>query len=156
MPSDFEKMVARFTPEQRAIYEGQVKERLEAVLGGQPWVHDWLMEPSHPWEDPEASGWVRSRPDNIKALMLRFPPKCLVSTKTGVKLMVPAPGTFGIVMGYYESKNGLLLGVVQSPTAEVICQCKEEDMVLMACHEGGTPEDIQKVIDGKENGEDVR
>ena len=140
---DFLAMLARFTPEQRRIFEGQMADRLEAQLLGQPWVGPWLAKPHFLWID-EAKAWVRSRPPSVQALMLRFPPNCHVKAKPEHSLMVPAPGTFGIVASYSEDGS---VSVVQSPTAGIRAQCRSEWLELAACRLGQDIEDVRAVLE---------
>lgn len=50
----------------------------------------------------EAREWIRSRPMAVHVLMVAWPPACVVQTKPGVLLLVPAPGIFGEVVSYFE------------------------------------------------------
>lgn len=50
--------------------------------------------------------FVRSRPPAVQALAREWPPGCVVKTRPGVVLLIPAPGIEGVVTSYYE--NGTL------------------------------------------------
>ena len=55
--------------------------------------------------------FVRSRPPIIQQMMLDRPPLAVVKARSGITLLVPAPGVEGTVVGYVG--NGLL--IVQAP-----------------------------------------
>lgn len=56
--------------------------------------------------------WVRNRPPVIQELMREFP-LCLVRTRPGIVLLIPAPGVEGEVNSYFEDGT---LGVVAPTT----------------------------------------
>ena len=66
------------------------------------WARDWIFSEGCE-NDPEVRGWIRSRPESIKALLIRFPPGCLVRTKEGHSYCIPAQGCVGFVASYFES-----------------------------------------------------
>jgi len=105
-----------------------MQDYFEARMLDQPWVKEWLEEPLEP--DQESIEWMRSRPDSIKALMVRFPPSCLV--RANRPLHIPAPDSVGIVQSYYENGE---LGVIQGPDVlvPIRAQCKAEWLELVAC-----------------------
>lgn len=55
---------------------------------------------------PDFVEFVRERPPSVQALMREWPPLCVVKTRPGVVLLIPAPGVEGVVESYYE--NGTL------------------------------------------------
>lgn len=57
--------------------------------------------------------WVRSRPRVIQALMADLPPTCVVKTRPGISLLIPAPGVEGTVQSYREDGT---VGVVAPVT----------------------------------------
>jgi hypothetical protein len=138
----FEQMLARFTPEQHRIFQGQLRERLQAVLLGQPWVADWVNEPRAEWPE-HAVEWVRTRPRSVQELLVRFPPGCLVRSVPQKHLMVPAPGTLGIVLSYNEDGT---VTVLQSPDSEVRVQCEADWLELAMCRQGQEPADVKRVL----------
>ena len=50
----------------------------------------------------ESLAWLRSRPENIKALVRRFPPMCIVEAVPERDLVVPARGRRAHVVSYHE------------------------------------------------------
>lgn len=138
----FEQLIARFTPKQREIFQGQLRERFEAVLFGQPWVKDWLSNPKSEWP-ADAVEWIRTRPRSVQELLVRFPPGCLVRAKPEKQLMVPAPGTLGIVLSYYENGG---VSVLQGPDSPIRVQCEADWLELAACRAGQEPDDVRRVL----------
>lgn len=138
----FEQLIARFTPAQRETFQGQLREHFEAMLLGQPWVQDWLMEPRAEWPT-HATEWVLTRPRSVQELLVRFPPGCLVRAKPEQHLLVPAPGTFGLVCAYCEDER---VWVLQSPNSFVRAQCRADWLELAACRDGQGPEDVRRVL----------
>lgn len=138
----FEQLLARFTPEQHRIFQGQLREYLQALLIGQPWVKDWVSEPRAEWP-AHAVEWIRTRPRSVQELLVRFPPGCLVRPVRGRRLLVPAPETLGIVVGYFE--NGTV-SVIQCPDSEVRAQCEADWLELAVCLAGQEPDDVRRVL----------
>lgn len=74
------------------------------------------------WEpEDEALEWLRSRPDNVKELMLAFPPSCIVRSIPGESHVVPGLGRFGIVSSYVEPGD-------ESPNGQVSVRDLEDAM----------------------------
>jgi len=138
----FEQMMARFTPEQHRIFQGQLREYMQAVVLGQPWVKTWAEESRAQWPD-DAAEWVRTRPRSVQKLLVRFPPGCLVRSKPEKRLMVPAPGTVGIVTSYYESG---MVSVIQGPDSNVRAQCEADWLEVVVCRQGQYPDDVRRVL----------
>jgi hypothetical protein len=64
------------------------------------WIDEWTG-PDHKFEhDEDAISWIRSRPDSIKELMLKFPPSCVV--KSDIPLHT-ADDQYGILSSYAEN-----------------------------------------------------
>lgn len=132
---------ASFTLKQRTILTQQYADR-RAAQAGQPWVTAYLGAPTQEWSD-EARIWVRSRPRAVQEMMLRFPPGCLVRTVPGAELIVPAPGTVGIVVSY--SDDGYVC-VIQGPTTGVRAACAADELELAGCPAGQSPDDVRAVL----------
>lgn len=100
-----------------------VRLAIEAHVG-QPWVDDYQK---HPTEEPppDVIAWLKSRPQVIRELMLRFPPGCLVRTKPGVDLFEPQPGTIGLLRGYHENGE---LSVQQGPDSPTCVTIPADDL----------------------------
>ena len=130
-----------FTPEQRRIYDDQLRERNESMVA-QPWVETW-PDKSRVVDVAAVTRWARSRPPVIQELMCRFPPHALVRAKPEKNLMVPAPGTVAIVASYHEDGS---VSVIQNPNSQVRCQCDADWIELVTCVEGATVEDIRAML----------
>lgn len=107
----------------------------------QEWVKDWQAEEVD--ITPKLIGWMRSRPDSIKELMLKFPPQCLVRATR--ELRCPAPDTVGIVFSYLE--NGSVT-VIQHPQGDTRAQCQAGWLEVVGYRKGLTPNDMRSILEG--------
>lgn len=118
---------------------------LPAVID-QSWVAEWTAVV--PWErNEEGVLWLQSRPASIQRLMLRFPPMCVVRATR--PLRIPALGTVGIVATLVEpserNPDGLV-GVLQSPDADVRGHCEPSCLEVVGYHRGLTREVISAIL----------
>jgi hypothetical protein len=103
----------------------------------------------------ELVAWLRDRPPEVWALALRSPPGCTVeATKPYV---VPAPGTTGRVVSYFEADDEDsegLVGVLGAPggLAEALfggapmkAQCCPSALRVVAT-EGATRADVERAL----------
>lgn len=92
---------------------------------------------SNPDFDRDLRRWVATLPLEIRMLMVKYPPGCLV--RAVVPLHIPAPGTVGVVISYGARgpKCPLgWLGVVQSPTETVRAVCVPEQLDVVGFRQG--------------------
>lgn len=82
--------------------------------------------------------WFNSRPQIIQDLVLKFPPDCKVRCTR--RLLIPEPGTLGIVCSYTE--DGCVS--VLSPERGVRAFCHPDDLEVVSYRKGLTPEDIRE------------
>lgn len=101
--------------------------------------------------DPETVTWMRTRPNEVKALLRRLPPHCVVR---GLRpLMAPAPGHLGIVVTYRE--NGMVTVVHHPserdsiPTGYVRGACDPDWLEAVAFSDGLTLEVVAAILDGE-------
>lgn len=112
----------------------------------------------------EVAEWLAARPA-IHELAIAFPPGCKVTSREDAPLLVPAPGTIGIVISYYEEG---LVGVVAeldrdvtSPVSGVTLekgeplkgQCDPGRLVLVEC-DSLTQDDVRELL-GRRRSDDL-
>lgn len=103
-------------------------------------MEEWKI----PFEwNAETIQWLKSRPQVIKDLIVKFPPDCLV--KATLSLRTPALGETGMVASYFES--GLVSVVVFGKPIKALCQV--DWLEVVEHRQGSTPEDVKKYL-GKE------
>jgi hypothetical protein len=112
------------------------------------WLEEWTRP--LPWErDEESLIWLRSRPECVKKLILRFPPSCVV--KGTIPMHCPAPGGHGIICSYFEPsatcKDGSVT-VRPGPDAEMRYECRPENLVVVGYWRGLTPEVVAVLMGG--------
>jgi len=91
------------------------------------------------WDD-ETIKWLKSRPQVILDLMMKFPPDCKV--KGTRSLDVPRPNEVGIVSSWFE--NGLISVVV--PGRNVKAQCQVGWLEVVEYRQGFSPEDLKEKL----------
>ena len=102
------------------------------------WVSDWLNETGE--LDSSGIDWMRSRPESIKELMLRFPPSCVVCHARG---LLTADEGYAIITSY--SEDGLV-SVRPSPDASVRGQVDPEELEVVGYWHGLTPERVAEIL----------
>lgn len=103
------------------------------------WLESWSQGAIE--RPAEAARWLRSRPDVVKQLALRFPPSCIV--RGTVPMRCPSPGNVGIVSSYVEPKEGLpdgALGVLAHPNGRILYHCAPGSLAVVGYFKGLTPE----------------
>lgn len=130
------------TQKRRRVMFAQLNERMDAMIEGQPWVAEHLAMPATKWSR-EGLEWMHSRPRVIQELLVRFPPMCLVRSKPGLSLLIPGPGTVGIVLAYSEDGN---VAVIQGPESPMRGWCPADEMELAGCVKGLDPDDIRAAL----------
>lgn len=115
----------------------------EQVLAhqGQPWFEEWIA--GGPPMDKDSREWIRTRPPIVQASLRDFPPGCVVKTKPTASKRIPAPGTMGILVSYFE--NGLV-GVMQSPASCIRAQVHVSELEYVTGRKHWTREDINAVL----------
>lgn len=93
----------------------------------------------------EGAAWIRSRPPEIRALIRRFPPRCIVRARR--PLVVPAPGREGEVVSYGEGSG--TIGVEDGGGFRG--HCDPDWLEVVSYQDGVTPEDVARILD--EDGE---
>ena len=91
------------------------------------WVDEWQQGrwSANPNFERDLRKFIRDLPLATRKLMVDFPPGCLVRTREGVSLLIPAPKTIGIVVSYGDPSLAYPLGwvgVVQNPSAPMRAQ----------------------------------
>ena len=105
------------------------------------WFRPWIAGEYN--YDPQDIEWVRSRPDSVKALMLAFPPSCVVRAVDGRKLYCPAPGHLGIVTSYIK---GGTLTVRDGPDGGVRFECQPDWLEVVGYWSGLTPQIMAEIL----------
>jgi len=98
--------------------------------------------------DKDSIDWIKSRPENIRDLLIRFPPSCIVRATRS--LVCPAPGDVGIITSYSEPDEKYPNGTVSvraSPYACTRAQCDPEWLTVVGYYQGITPEVIKMIFD---------
>lgn len=114
------------------------------IFLGQPWVEHWLTTPLTAGESQIA--WIRSRPLCIKELMVQFPPLCLVKAKPEQLLMIPSPGSVGIIVSYVENGE---VSVQDSPESAYRALCKTNWLEVVGYKTPMTPAWVLRVLKGE-------
>lgn len=70
----------------------------------------WAALKLHPVVEP--GGWVRNAHPEIRALMLQFPPACVVTCSSMRPAPCPEPGRLGIVTGWAHAGLAVRVQVV--------------------------------------------
>lgn len=108
-------------------------------------------------QNDAAIDWLRSRPAYMRELMIRFPPSCVVQSAPGHVHHIPAPGTLGVLISWYEpgerNPNGLM-NILQLEDAlendsrkqYTAGQCLPEHLAVVAYWKGWTPERMKKLF----------
>ena len=111
----------------------------------QSWIEAW--EAGTPTITPDALEWMRSRPPSIRALMVRFPPGCLVR---GVGLGLPAPGKVAIVSSYWESEapKRWELGLRPFPTSDFRAMANVLSLTVVGFYQGVSHDVVRRVLGG--------
>lgn len=123
------------------------RREVESLLVDQSWIEEW--QAGAPDLPDDAVEWLRSRPACIHALMIEFPPSCIVRAK--LPLCIPSYGTRGIVTSYSEPSDEYphgLISVRQSPTAGVRGQCDPGALIVVGYWRGVTPDVVRKLLEG--------
>lgn len=109
------------------------------------WVEEWQKGELDMKDD--GLSWIRAKPAEVKAMMIAFPPSCIVVATR--ELRVPAPGTHGVVVSYFHDihTRKVTLGVAQSPTSNLAAQCEAEWLERVGVWKGLSPEKVQAIID---------
>lgn len=90
---------------------------------------------------PEVAEWIRSRPQAVRDLMVRFPPFCRVR---GLRpLLAPAPGTVGEVCSWFEDGNVR----VACEETQIAGECDPSWIEVVDYAPGFSPEDVRAVIE---------
>ena len=104
------------------------------------WVSEWIG-PNHQFEhDEEAIEWLRSRPDIIKELMLKFPPSCVV--KSDIPLHT-ADNEYGIITSYNEDGK---VSIRSYPDADIRGMVDVKHLTVVGYWGGITKEVIKDII----------
>lgn len=93
--------------------------------------------------------WLRTNPDQVIELAMKFPPMCLVEAVPPYRC--PRPGTLGVVMGYhFNTKTEIVsLFILQHPSlSKVRLCCREKVVRLVDYGRGITPEYLKEVLEG--------
>lgn len=114
------------------------------MTGPKGWVEAWLAEPG-PEEVSEdrhrlaaITAWLGTRPVKVQALIILFPPLCVVAAAPGVVMLVPPPDGHAVVIGYCEDDRPASIIVKAWPDAGVHTYCAPADLTLFGCHGGMT------------------
>jgi hypothetical protein len=103
------------------------------------WVEEWLG-PAHKFENgEEAINWIRSRPDCVKDLMVKFPPSCVVWSDVPLH---SADHQYGIIASY--SENGQVS--ITYPDANVRGFVDPQYLRVIEYWGGITPDLIRQLI----------
>lgn len=130
------------------------------------WIEAWrtdTYEPEHP-EALAAEDWLRTLPARIHTIVQLFPPACIVRTKPSVRLLIPRPGTCGMVavyggpteqcpdgeVGVVQGPIGSLFGqfddVSESELPAVVGYCSPESLDVVMFHGPVNPSWVRRVL----------
>ena len=104
------------------------------------WVSEWIGPDQKFEHDEETIEWIKSRPDSIKELMLKFPPSCVV--KSDIPLHT-ADNRYGIITSYSEDGD---VSIRSHPDANIRGWVKIEHLTVVDYWGGITPEVIRNII----------
>lgn len=104
-------------------------------------MNDWIEE----WQSdtelhPDMVDWMKTRPDCIKEVMVRFPPGCLVMANR--PLLCPIPGSIGVVFSYFEDGG---LTILQHPESDLRAQCQPDWLEVVGYRGDLTPEKVKAI-----------
>lgn len=152
----------------RCANTGETREEARAIIlermgdvraeaeRSQAWVAVWIVNNDGPCGDEgreEAArtmGWIQhlARTPWKRALVLKFPPSCVVRSKPDWTHQIPAKGTCGLVIGFSRSAESEFVDVAPGPNGpRVFGQCPAESLEIVGYHDGWTPERVLKVIE---------
>ncbi len=86
-----------------------------------------------------------TRPPEVRALMLRYPPSCVVRAVR--PLYCPAPDEIAIVSGY--SPSGDRVSVIAAPTQPRRIWCRESWLEVVDYWNGVTPDFLSALFGGR-------
>lgn len=107
----------------------------------EPWAIEWQSDPAPDGAIEEITEWMRSRPCEVKEVMRRFPPACLVRALR--PLHTPAPGTTGLVWSYTEDGK---LSVLQTPQSPVRAYCDPAWLEVVGYRFGIDEARVQEIL----------
>lgn len=112
-----------------------------------PWYGPWT-EPQSVEHSAAGVEWMRARPDSVKALMKRFPPKCVVRL-LAARCCGLRPGMLCVVGGYYEPEGEHAEGglrIVDDPDGGTVHIVLPNEAEYVAPHNGMTPEWVEEAL----------
>ena len=104
------------------------------------WIDEWTGPDNEFKHDEEAIEWIRSRPECVKELMLKFPPSCVV--KSNIPLHT-ADNQYGIISSYNESG---LVSIRACPDADIRGFVDPKHLTVVGYWGGVTSEFIKNLI----------
>lgn len=110
---------------------------------------EWMKE----WQEGEADipddgyAWIRSKPAEVKKVMIDFPPSCIV--RANRQLRCPAPGTHGVVASYFQDQatKEVTIGVRQNPSSDMVAQCEPGWLEVVGVWKGFDSEKVKAIIE---------
>lgn len=115
----------------------------EHDLDREPWLREYI-EADKTQPDAEAREWLRTRPERIRRLMVRFPLACLVRAKR--PLLCPRPGTTGMVASYTEGSFDALGVTVVQEGNNCRAGCEPDWLEVVGYTGGVTPEHVELLL----------
>lgn len=107
----------------------------------QTWVDSWMKGvPSMP-EVLQTREWIRKLPKNVQEIATRFPPRCLVKSKT-FSIEVPYMFSLGYLDAYHADGTVTVCQSPDGPSAIV----KLEDISFVAPWKGLSPTQVQSFL----------
>lgn len=98
--------------------------------------------------------WMRSRPNTIKRLLVKFPPGCILRAKDEWDLHCPAKGELALILSWTEPTPDCPEGTISCakyPDGKVRAWCKPEWLEVVHYTCGMTPEKVKEILGWKED-----
>ncbi len=133
------KLEKRMNPEERARKLVQ-----DAYNAPQDWVQKWLAEPAKPQR--ELIAYLRGMSHDVRAMCIKIPPCAIVRTRPGIKLAIPAPGKFGVVMSISDPE--CTFRISPHPYGDYLeGACFERHIEVIHTQPGLSPDDVRRAIE---------
>jgi len=107
----------------------------------QTWVKEWMQGVPPPHEVQQMRAWIGSMPKEIQEVLEKFPPRCLVKSRT-LSAKVPFIFSVGYIDTYHTDGT---VTVLQSPGGEAAI-VKLEDLSFVAPWKGLSKEQVKSFL----------
>lgn len=115
----------------------------KSLIIDQSWVREWTSGAPSEQQLEHLFTWLRTAPNNLRPLILNFPPMCVV--KPTRALEVPYPGTVAIVASYNTDGR---VGIRQEPSSDIVFVLPS-DITVVGCWKGMTTTRVAQLFEGQ-------